>query len=64
MLVKDLIDELKKMPQDLPVCIDDYMGFVEANEQVIKVEKKVYICFPYTNSDEFKYVNLKTQDFD
>jgi hypothetical protein len=64
MTVKELINELQKVPEDWPICIDDHMGFIEANEQVIKVEKKVYICFPYTDSDEFQYVNLKTQDFD
>ena len=52
------------MLQDWPVCIDDYMGFVEANEKVITVEKKKFITFPYTNSDQFYYVNLKGQKFD
>lgn len=64
MIVKDLIDELKKMPQDWPICIDDYMGFVEANEETIKIEKKKYIAFPYTDNDEFDYINLKGQKFD
>lgn len=64
MLVKDLIDELKKMPQDLPVCIDDYMGFVERMEKTIKIEKKQYITFPFTESDKFYYINLKGQEFD
>lgn len=59
MLVKDLIDELKKMPQDWPVCIDDYMGFVEAYEESIKVERKNYICFPFTEDDKFEYINLR-----
>ena len=59
MIVKDLIDELKKMPQDWPVCIDDYMGFVERMEKVIIVEKKQYITFPFTETDKFYYVNLK-----
>ena len=64
MIVKDLIDELKKMPQDWPVCIDDYMEFIEANEKVITVEKKKFITFPYTDSDQFYYVNIKSQKFD
>ena len=64
MLVKDLIEELNKLPQDWPICIDDYIGFVEANEKTIKVEKKKYIAFPFTNSDEFNYVNLKGLKFD
>ena len=64
MLVKDLIDELKKVPQDLPVCIDDYMGFAEACERSVKVECKKYICFPYTEADEFNYVNLNSNKTD
>lgn len=64
MTVRDLINRLKKMPQDWPVCIDDYMGFVEANEETIKVEKKKYITFPFTATDEFEYINLKSQKFD
>lgn len=62
MTVKDLIDELKKYDENLPVCIDDYMGFVEADEKTIKVEHKKYICFPFTNCDEFNYINLKTNN--
>ena len=64
MTVQDLIDKLQKMPSDLPVCIDDYMGFIEANEKTITVEKKRYITFPFTKTDEFEYVNLKGQKFD
>lgn len=64
MLVKDLIKELMKQDLNTPVCIDDYMGFVEANEETIIVEKKKYITFPFTETDEFEYVNLKSQKFD
>ena len=64
MTVKELINELQKMPLDLPVCINDYMGFIEANEKTITVEKKRYITFPFTKTDEFEYVNLKGQKFD
>jgi len=64
MLVKDLIKELMKQDLNAPVCIDDYMGFVEANEKTITVEKKKYITFPFTETDEFEYVNLKSQKFD
>ena len=64
MTVRDLINSLKEMPQDWPVCIDDYMGFVEANEETITVEKKRYITFPFTETDEFEYVNLKGQKLD
>lgn len=64
MTVQDLIDKLQKMPPDLPICINDYMGFTEANEETIKIEKKKYITFPFTESDKFYYVNLKDQRFD
>lgn len=62
MKVKDLIHELEKYDPNLPVCIDDYMGFVEANEETIKVEKKKYITFPFTNTDEFEYINLRSNE--
>ena len=64
MTVRDLINKLEEMPQDWPICIDDYMGFVEANEETINVEKKKYITFPFTDNDEFEYVNLKGLKFD
>lgn len=60
MTVKELITELEKCDPDVPVCINDYMGFVEAAEQCIKVEQKCYITFPFTECDEFVYVNLRS----
>lgn len=62
MTVGDLIKELRKYDKNLPICIDDYMGFVEANEETIKVSKHKYITFPYTENDEFEYVNLKSNE--
>jgi len=59
MTVRDLIDKLEQFDEDLPVCINDYMGFVEMSEETIKVERKQYICFPFTETDKFYYVNLK-----
>lgn len=64
MLVKDLIKELMKQDLNAPVCIDDYMGFVEANEETIVVERKKYITFPFTKTDEFDYINLKGMTYD
>lgn len=64
MKVKDLIEKLNKYDPELPVCIDDYMGFVEKNEETVKVEKHKYACFPFTENDEFVYVNLRGQKFD
>ena len=59
MTVRDLIEELEKYDGNLPICIDDYMGFAEMNEKCIDVERKKYITFPFTESDEFIYINLK-----
>lgn len=61
MTVNDLINELAKYDPDLPICINDYMGFIEATEKTIKVEHKKYICFPFTNTDEFNYINLRSE---
>lgn len=58
MTVADLIKKLNELPQDLPVCIDDYIGFVEADEDSIQIEQKEYQCFPYTDTDKFTYINL------
>ena len=62
MTVKGLITELEKYDMDLPVCINDCMGFVEATEETIKVEHKKYICFPFSDCDEFNYINLKNNE--
>jgi hypothetical protein len=64
MTVKELINELEQYDGNLPICIDDYMGFVEATEKTIKVEHKKYITFPFSDGDEFNYINLKSQKFD
>ena len=62
MKVKDLIRDLERYDPELPICINDYMGFVEANETTIKVEQKKFICFPFTECDEFTYVNLESTE--
>lgn len=64
MTVKDLIQELEQYDENLPICIDDYISFIETNANTIKVEHKKYINFPFTDSDEFNYINLKSQKFD
>ena len=60
MTVRDLINKLSKYDLDLPICINDYMGFVETNEECIQIEQKEYQCFPFTENDRFKYINLKS----
>ena len=64
MTVQDLIDKLRRYDPKLPICIDDYMGFVEAYEETIKVEQKNYISFPFTEDDKFQYINLNGEKFD
>ena len=64
MTVKDLIDRLKQYDPKLPICINDYMGFVEAYEETIKIEYKKYRCYPFTEDDKFDYINLKGMTYD
>ena len=64
MTVKDLIKELEKYDPNTPVCINDYMRFIEAKEETIRVEKRKYITFPFTENDEFDYINLTDLSFD
>lgn len=59
MTVKDLIEELMQYDENLLVCIDDRIGFVDAGEKTIDVEYKKYIMFPFSDIDEFNYINLK-----
>ena len=63
MKVKDLIKILEQYNPELPICIDEYMGFVEANEETIKVESRAYVCFPFTDNDTFEYVNLRSNNY-
>lgn len=62
MKVKDLIHDLERYDPELPICINDYMGFVESNETTIQIEQKKFICFPFTECDEFTYINLKSTE--
>lgn len=64
MTVGELIKQLSQYNFDLPICIDDYIGFVESTEKSIQVEKKKYITFPFTNNDEFEYINLRGKKYE
>lgn len=59
MVIQDLITKLEQFDPQLPICIDDYIGFVEASEDCINVELKKYVCFPFTEADQFDYINLR-----
>ena len=58
MTVAELIKELKQFPQDMPICINENMDFVNSFMPTIKVEEEVYATFPFTEHDTFKYINL------
>ena len=64
MTVRQLIEKLQQIDGDLPICIDNYMGFAVMNEECIKIERKEYACFPFTKNDRFVYINLKSEKFD
>lgn len=64
MTVRDLIHELERYDPDLPICINDCMGFAEAYEKTIEVAQHKYITFPFTENDEFSYINLENKEFD
>lgn len=62
MTVFDLIRELKKYPEDMPITIDECMNFSETIGNTIKVSKQEYCGFPFTDKDRFDYVNLEIAD--
>lgn len=64
MNVGELIARLKQYDSKMPVAINDNMDFCEAYLENIKVERKKYRCFPFTEDDEFEYINLKSKEFD
>lgn len=62
MTVKQLIEELEKYPENMPVTINECMDFSESVGETIILSKKMYICFPYTDKDKFEYLNLEIAD--
>ena len=62
MTVKELIEELRAYPQDLPISINDCMDFSESIGDTIEVSRKQYIRFPFTDKDRFDYINLEVKD--
>ena len=62
MKVYELITELNKYDPDLPICINDYMGFIEATEKTINIENLEYACFPFSETDCFDYINLTSTE--
>ena len=64
MNVGELIERLEKYDKKLPIAVDDDIGFAEAYMENIIIERKKYLCFPFTKNDEFEYVNLRAVDSD
>ena len=62
MTVKQLIEKLKEYPEDMPVTINECMDFYESIEDTITLNKRVYMCFPYSDNDKFTYLNLEIAD--
>ena len=62
MTVADLIQELKKYPENMPITIDGCIDFSETVGNTIRVSKQEYICFPFTQNDRFSYINLEIAD--
>lgn len=59
MNVGELIKRLKQYDPKLPIAINDNMDFIEAYLENIKIERKRYRNFPFTENDEFEYINLR-----
>lgn len=64
MNVGELIKRLKQYDSKLPIAINDNMDFIEAYLENIKIERKRYRSFPFTENDEFEYINLRNQEID
>ena len=62
MTVQELINKLKCFPPNLPVSIDGCMDFTEAEADTIKLVKRQYIGYPFTEDDKFDYISLELAD--
>ena len=62
MTVNQLIEKLKEYTEDMPVTINEFMDFYESIEDTITLNKRVYMCFPYSDYDKFTYLNLEIAD--
>lgn len=62
MTVLGLINKLKEYPMDMPITLNECMDFSESVGDTIKVTKRRYIGFPFTEEDQFDYVNLEIAD--
>lgn len=61
MTVRELIDELEKWPEDMPVAVDGNIMYPsDHKENILKVEKRTWVHtnYPYDLPD-FDYINIE-----
>lgn len=61
MTVQQLIEELQKWPQDMPIAVYDDINWISKNiPDVIQVQNRVWVDnnYPYDKPD-FLYINLE-----
>ena len=60
MTVKELIDELSKYPQDMPVAVDGDIYYPPEEYRKIEVSQRTWVDsnYPWDRPD-FEYINLE-----
>lgn len=61
MTVQQLIEELQKWPQDMPIAVYDNINWIDKNKpDIIQVQNRVWVDsnYPYDKPD-FLYINLE-----
>lgn len=61
MIVRELIEELKKYPQDMPVAVGTNIMYPpESDYNKIKVSLRVWVDSNYPwNKPDFEYINIE-----
>ena len=61
MTVRELIDELKKCPQDMPVAVDmNIMWTPEADYNKLEISQRTWVDTNYPwNRPDFDYINIE-----
>jgi len=61
MTIKELIEELQKYPEDMPVAVDGNISYPpEADYNRLEVSKRTWVVsnYPYKDPD-FDYINIE-----
>ena len=61
MTVQQLIEELQKWPQDMPIAVYDNINWIDKDKpDIIQVQNRVWVDsnYPYDKPD-FLYINLE-----